>query len=35
MAWMVRGGPATTAALDSLSVDLRALQLKVDELGPH
>jgi hypothetical protein len=33
LAWMVRGGPATNAALDSLSVDLRALQHRVDELA--
>ena len=33
LAWMLRGGTATTAALDSLSVDLRALQQRVDELA--
>jgi hypothetical protein len=28
-AWLIRGGAATRAALDSLSVDLRELQQKV------
>ena len=32
LAWVVRGGPATNAALQSLSVDLRELQQKVVRL---
>ena len=32
LAWLVRGGPATNEALESLSVDMRALQQRVDEL---
>jgi len=32
VAWLIRGGPATRATLDSLSVDLRELQQKVARL---
>lgn len=32
LAWMIRGGASTRAALDSLSTDLRELQTKVERL---
>jgi hypothetical protein len=32
VAWLIRGGAATRATLDSLSVDLRELQQKVARL---